>query len=208
MRTLFRIISVCLLMALLAACGKKEPEKTTAATEQHTEKAVEKTTEAAYPETEAAQPETEKETEPESSWQCGTLDAEIVFSTVDMEGKAYTEEDFFGRLTMINYWAYWCGPCVGEMPDLQKLYEEYKDRGFMLWGISNQEYEEDNLKTISRLGITYPCLRYTADFDEALQTGYIPTTVFVDAEGRIVGEKYIGSRSYEDWKAIVEALLP
>ncbi len=135
--------------------------------------------------------------------------ADITFTTVDMNGRSVSEQDLAGAsLTMINYWAYWCGPCVNEMPDLQKLYETYRSRGFMIWGIADQEDEAQNKKTIAQLGITYPCLRYVRAFDDALQTGYVPTTIFIDGTGKIVGETYVGSHSYNEWAAIVEKLLP
>ena len=137
------------------------------------------------------------------------FDPEIVFSTVNMAGENVDESAFAeSELTMINLWAYWCGPCVGEMPDIERLYQNYRDRGLMIWGISDEEYEKDNLSVIGDLNITYPCLRYVSAFDPWMATGYIPTTIFVDRTGKVVGETYVGGRSYEDWAAIVEDLLP
>ena len=61
---------------------------------------------------------------------------------------------------------------------------------------------------MAELGVTYPRLRYTTAFDNWMQTGYIPTTIFVDGSGKVVGETYVGSRSYDEWAATIEALLP
>jgi|GEM_PF-861998 len=133
---------------------------------------------------------------------------DIVFSTVDIDGNTWTDACFSEyRITMINLWAYWCGPCVEELPDLQKLFEDYADRGVQLLGISPEEYERDNLQTLQSLGITYPCLRYTEDFDSYLMTGYVPTTIFVDSQGKVIGNAYVGSRSYADWADVLEGLL-
>lgn len=134
-------------------------------------------------------------------------DPELHFSTQDADGLAWTDADLAGHLTMINYWAYWCGPCVSELPSLERLYETYADRGLLLLGVSNEEFEADNAVTVAETGVTYPCLRYTDDFDRYMNTGYIPTTIFVDANGQILGDPFVGSRSYEDWAAIVEDYL-
>ena len=134
---------------------------------------------------------------------------DIRFTTLDEKGSEWTDACFRdAQLTMINFWAYWCGPCVSEMPDLQKLSEDYAEWGLQILGISDKEYEEENIYVLEQLGVTYPCLRYTADFDLYLNTGYIPDTVFVDSSGKVVSEVYIGSKSYADWAAIVESLLP
>ena len=134
---------------------------------------------------------------------------DISFTTVDADGNEWTDACFHEvQLTMINFWAYWCGPCCREMPDLQKLSEDYADKGLRLLGISYTEYEEDNVLTMADLGVTYPCLRYVEEFDSYLNTGYIPVTIFVDNNGKVVGEVYIGSNSYSGWAAIIDSLLP
>ena len=136
-------------------------------------------------------------------------DPDISFTTVDEKGSQWTDACFRdAKLTMINYWAYWCGPCVREMPDIQRLSEEYAERGLQVLGISDEEFEADNIDTMAAIGVTYPCLRYTRDFDSYLSTGYIPDTVFVDGNGKVVSEVYIGSNSYEGWAGIIESLLP
>lgn len=141
--------------------------------------------------------------EPEASWE-----PDFTFTTVDFEGREWTDRVFAdAELTMLNMWAYWCGPCVGELPDLQKLYENYADRGFQILGISMVEYEKENADLMESLGITYPCLRLTESLDAELNTGYIPATLFVDGEGHILGEVMVGSKSYDQWAAIVEGYL-
>ena len=58
------------------------------------------------------------------------------FAATDMDGNAVDESILSGKkVTMINLWAPWCGPCVGEMPDLQKLNEKYADKGFQVIGV-------------------------------------------------------------------------
>lgn len=112
------------------------------------------------------------------------------------------------KLIMINFWEPWCGPCVGEMPDLQKLYENYKDQGLIIIGVYyTLEMTDEAIAVMDDCGITYPVIRPTADLDK-YTTEYVPTTCFFDGSGYpMVDNSYIGSRSYEDWCSIVEHYL-
>ena len=145
----------------------------------------------------------EPEPVPTSEW-----NPDIKFSTLDTKGVVWADDQFGNAaLTMVNYWAYWCGPCVGEMPDLQKLANDYAGRGLQVIGIYDGADEAMNKKKLDELGITYPNLRYHEAFDPWMQTGYIPDTIFIDQNGKVLGEVYIGSRSYSDWAEIIESYL-
>ncbi len=136
----------------------------------------------------------------------------LVFSTMDRGGETWDQSVFLShKLTMINFWEPWCGPCVGEMADLQRLQDTYADRGLLILGVyRTPDAEEDVDAVLSYTGVTYPILHYTQEFD-AFESGYVPTTIFVDGEGRVIGEGssalYIGSNSFEGWAAVVEDLL-
>lgn len=136
----------------------------------------------------------------------------LVFSAEDRGGETWDQSVFLShKLTMINFWEPWCGPCVGEMADLQRLQDTYAERGLLILGVyQTADAEEDVDAVLSYTGVTYPILHYTQEFD-AFQSGYVPTTIFVDGEGRLIGEGssalYIGSNSFEGWAAVVEDLL-
>lgn len=143
----------------------------------------------------------------------------VVFSTTDREGNAYDESIFADyELTLINFWEPWCGPCVGEMPDLETLYENYSDKGLLVIGVYSEAGMEADVDAIlGDSGITYPILRYTPEFD-AYQSGYVPTTILVDSNGNIIdtGEVYldgadstliVGANSYSEWEDLVNRYL-
>ena len=133
----------------------------------------------------------------------------FTFSTKDMDGNAFTSDDVKdAKLVMINLWEPWCGPCVEELPYLAKVYEENKDRGFVILGVfSETTMDEEAKSTLSKAGVTYPVLRANGEFS-GFETGYVPTTVFLTGEGKLISEEpLIGSRSYEDWTIIVQSLL-
>ena len=139
----------------------------------------------------------------ESGW-----NPDIRFETTDLSGETWTDACFSEhKLTMINLWAYWCGPCMAELPDLQKLSEDYADRGLLLLGLCDPAEQAENTQALQNKGVTYPCLLFTDGFADTMATGYIPTTIFVDSEGKLLGEAYVGGRSYDEWAEIVEEYL-
>ena len=127
------------------------------------------------------------------------------FSTTALDGTAVDESVLAGHtLTMINFFEPWCPPCIAELPDLEKLYETYAPEGFQILGVFSTE--EGTAEVVSDAALSYPVLRYVPEFDQ-FQTGYVPTTIFVDGSGRIVGETKIGSNSYAGWEATIKGLM-
>ena len=143
------------------------------------------------------------------------------FTTIDFDGKKVTEDIFEGKkLTMINIWATFCGPCINEMPDLATLNKEYADKDFQVIGIvcdvgySNEGYYDSSLYesavTIAEMtGADYVNLlpSQSLDFIKLREVYSVPETIFVDENGNIIGESYIGSRSYESWKVLIDSVF-
>lgn len=126
----------------------------------------------------------------------------LEFSTTDIKGKAISNEDVKdSKLIMVNFWEPWCGPCVNEMPELEKLYKKYKDKGFIILGVFySTDSLEDGKSIIKEKNITYPILIGNNDFKE-FTTEYVPTTVFFDSEGNLLNsEPLIGAKSYDEWE--------
>ena len=142
------------------------------------------------------------------------FDPDFTFTTTDRNGVTYDESIFAEHeLTMINIFEPWCGPCVGEMGDLEDLYEDYSPSGFLIIGMySDTSMEADLDDTLESLGITYPILHYTNELDQ-FQSGFVPTTLFVNREGHVVttvsgaGSTYVGAMTYTEWAEIIETLL-
>lgn len=135
------------------------------------------------------------------------------FQSETLEGEAVTQEILEGTdLTMVNIWATFCRPCISEMPDLAALNEEYADRGFQVVGIISdvtQAGDETAGEIVSMTGADYTHIVASDD----LRSGFlrivnvVPTTIFLDREGKRVGETYSGSRSKEEWAEIIELLM-
>ena len=135
------------------------------------------------------------------------FDPAFQFSTEDLQGNTVTEQVFANKLTVLNFWEPWCGPCVAEMPFLEKLSLEYADQGVQVIGVfATKDADEEVLAALERTGATYPILRYVKEFGQ-LQTGYVPTTVIIDGSGAIVYGPVAGALNYAGWCALIEELL-
>ena len=132
--------------------------------------------------------------------------AKLSFSTTDINGSSVSMSTYSAsKVIIFNMWEPWCGPCVREMPDLQKLYNNYKSRGLLVVGVYSTE--ENAKSTVESNGITYPIIRKSSEFN-AFDTGYVPTTIIVDGQGNILtGEPIIGAKSYSDWESTVAPYL-
>ena len=115
---------------------------------------------------------------------------------------------------MINFWEPWCGPCVNEMPELQRLYMDYRDQGLYIIGVFSSTDDMDEVEQIVYdCHVTYPVAIYDSAFD-VFQSGYVPTTIFVDQDGHVIpvsngygSNVIVGSNSYDDWAAIIKDFL-
>jgi thiol-disulfide isomerase/thioredoxin len=113
------------------------------------------------------------------------------------------------KLVMVNYWATWCGPCVGEIPDLVKISKDYADKGFAIVGVLTGDDDiEGAKKFIADQGMEYPVVLPEAFFgDNAAGISAIPTTMFFDANGKQVGDTIVGAMSYDDWASTIDEML-
>ena len=133
---------------------------------------------------------------------------QVSFSTVDLYGNPYTSEDMKNSgatVVMVNFWEPWCGPCVGEMPELEQLYENYADQGLLILGVYSTQ--EDAESVVEQNQITYPIIRADENLAQ-LESDYVPTTVFMDADGNLLSAtQVIGSNDYETWETMVKSYL-
>lgn len=142
--------------------------------------------------------------EPAAAVETPEVEYAIRFSTTDRDGGEVDETIFAGqKLVVLNFWEPWCPPCVAEMPELETLYRDYRDKGLLILGIYGTEGMEDEVdKVLARCETSYPILHYVKAFD-GFQTGYVPTTVFLDGEGNVLADPFVGSRDYKGWEALV-----
>lgn len=142
------------------------------------------------------------------------------FETKGIDGKDYTEKVFSDYdLTLVNIFTTWCSPCVNEIPELEKLYEEMKEKGVGVVGVVLDTVGDDGKQddaTVKKAGVLQEKTKASYPFlipDSTMMNGRLngisafPETFFVDKEGNIVGETYSGSHTLDEWKEIVEKEL-
>ena len=94
--------------------------------------------------------------------------------------------DLDGKVVVLNFWASWCPPCRFEMPDFEAAWKEYRDEGVVFVGIAVSDSEEDARSFAEETGVTYPIgLDGEGVTSVAYEVTSLPTTVFIDREGRI-----------------------
>jgi len=114
----------------------------------------------------------------------------------DPDGKEHSLSDYRGKVVLIDFWAGWCGPCRKENPNLVRLYAEYKDKGFEIFGVSLDRTRESWVNAIKADGLTWPQvsdLKYwQSELSKEYKVSSIPHTVLIDQEGRIIAKKLRG----------------
>ena len=141
------------------------------------------------------------------------------FSTTDLDGNSVDQSVFADhKLTMVNVWATFCGPCISEMPELGTLASEYADKGMQIVGLVSDVTDSDGNLDEAQLSLARDIVAETgANYlhvvpGEGLygllsQVSGVPTTLFVDSEGKQVGTAYIGAKDLDGWKAVADELL-
>jgi len=122
------------------------------------------------------------------------------FTLLDLNKKSHSISEWDGKVILVNFWATWCPPCVREVPALDKLYIDYKDKGFVVIGIAidSADAVED---FVDPLDLQYPILLAEQQGIELSQAygnrlGVLPFSVIIDKDGKIV-ELHSGEISYE-----------
>jgi len=108
------------------------------------------------------------------------------FTLRSMEGPNLRLNEQRGRVVMVNFWATWCGPCRQEMPHLNKLYDKYRDSGFVLLGVNIDDNVGKATELATKLGLRFPVLLDTDKTVTRLyDMGSMPATVLIDREGKV-----------------------
>lgn len=138
----------------------------------------------------------------------------VSFETIDLEGNSVTSGSLFSgsKLTMINIWCTYCGPCINEMPELEKIHQEYASQGVCIAGLAadvpagDDSLLEEAKEIVKATGITYPNLRAWEGCQDVLPATAVPTTYFFDENGMILGEPVVGA-NVQKYRSMIEEYL-
>jgi len=129
------------------------------------------------------------------------------FTLKTYDGKTVSLSDYRGKVVLVNFWAVWCGPCLHEMPGLEKLNNTYKSKGFQVLGMTISSRANKIPATVKSTGVTYPILVNADKMAQAYGPfRAIPQSFFIDRKGNIV-QQITGGMSYKEFEKIVKKLL-
>ncbi len=133
------------------------------------------------------------------------------FTLEHLNGTTSSLHDFSGKVVLLNFWATWCLPCIQEMPDMERLWQQYKDAGLVVLGVSNDDAgKRKRVETfIDRVNLSFPIL---LDPDSTVSNLYdvsaIPVSYLISREGILLA-KIVGVREWASPESftLIEHLL-
>ena len=139
-----------------------------------------------------------------SSWGAAAPD----FTLKDvLTGKDYTLSQFRGKVVVVNFFTFFCGPCRDEMPDLSKIYNELKAKRLQTFGIALSSDPTQIRFLVKQLGLQYPVLIGNDKVSDAYGSiAVVPTTVIIDKQGNIA-QRIEGTRNKATFLKLIEPLL-
>ena len=200
------LLTAALLLTAFAGCTASE--QSTAETEQTTDTEVQT-----------------EQSEPEETPQEEQADSESIFASLalkDLEGNEVDATLFEGhKLTMVNIWATFCGPCLDEMPELGELAQEYAQdgSGVQIVGLVTDVVDQDIQPVDSQIEAAKQIVEETGAYythlvpDEEMYAFLVenvigvPTTYFIDEQGNFVGDPIIGAKDKAGWQSEIASRL-
>ncbi len=113
-----------------------------------------------------------------------------------------------GKYVLIDFWASWCGPCRQENPNVVRMYNKYKDKGFEIFGVSLDQDRAKWLKAIENDKLTWPHVSDLKGWESSAAALYgitaIPQTVLLDKEGKIIAKNLRGPALEEKLASLLQ----
>lgn len=131
------------------------------------------------------------------------------FSLRDLTGGSVTLEQFKGKVLFLAFWAPWCVPCRDELPELERLYTKYRDKGFVVIGISVESSASGVSSFLKKVPVTFPVIiDGTGQIAEAYRITGLPASFLID-RGGVVHTRYWGfeKKSLSKYEADIADLL-
>ena len=146
--------------------------------------------------------------QPVSNQAANTLTGQkaLDFTLTDLDGKKVSLKDLKGKNVYINFWATWCPWCIKELPDIEKVYQEYKDKDLVVLAVDIGEDKATVKNFITRNSYNFKVL---LDTDQSVAQAYgissIPVSIFIDKDGNIASKR-VGALSEEEMQSYVKQL--
>ena len=131
------------------------------------------------------------------------------FTLVDQYGTTHKLSDYRGKVVFLNFWATWCPPCRGEMPDIEAIYKEYSSDEVVILGVATPNIGQEGTKEEIKAFLNKNKYTFPVVFDETEEVinkyaiSAFPTTFIIDKEGNIT-KKAPGAMKKEMIKSLIE----
>jgi len=140
------------------------------------------------------------------------------FSAKTLDGNTVTQDIFAqADLTVVNLWGTFCPPCISEMPVLGKLHNDLENVQFLgivldcfdQYGNTDPDQVDTAKAIMEQSDASYPCLILNTDLINLGMANYqyVPTTLFVDANGNLVGHEVVGAKDEDAWRSEISSRL-
>ena len=217
-----RILSIMLILALaLTGCAAEAPAAEAPAVEEPAAEQPAESTVSESPFEWGTGEETDEEQEqpsyPKLALDYDGAGREYVFTADTLDGQTIDSAELFAgaKVTMLNIWGTYCYPCLMEMPDLGRIADDYADADFQIVGLICDVDSPDSdtgstaKEQIAETGADYTHLLATTEVIKNVMFDVyaVPTTLFLDSEGKLLCSAVVGSNSYDTWAAAIDELL-
>ena len=132
------------------------------------------------------------------------------YSAMNLDGSKFELASRRDKVVLLNLWATWCGPCRYEIPELQRMHNEYGGRGFEVVGVSVDESGIESIRQfVAENKMAYPVvLDPQGKLANVMETSVLPTSVLIGRDGKIVWKK-VGAilEGDEELKSAIEKAL-
>jgi len=134
----------------------------------------------------------------------------IDFSLPNLKGQEQNFSQWQGKVILLNFWATWCPPCRREMPDFIDVYEQYKNKDFVVIGVGIDD-EEKIARFVKHLNVSYPILvggrsAMSVSYQYGNSSGALPYSIVIDKQG-IVRYRAGGLISKKKLLSLIDPLL-
>ncbi len=130
------------------------------------------------------------------------------FTLPDTSNKKVSLSSFKGKYLLIDFWASWCGPCMRELPNVQKIYADFSKKGFDILGVSLDKDRKSWVNAIITKGLPWTQVSDLKYWQSMVVPLYaveaIPLTVLLDKEGRIIAKNLRGEELYKKVESLVK----
>lgn len=124
------------------------------------------------------------------------------FNYSNEQGEAFSTSDLKGKVIFINVWASWCPPCRAEMPELEELYQKFKNDDRIVFLFLNEDEDvKKGIEYLKKSNFAIPFYKANGRIPEEIFTSSLPTTVVINKDGKIV-MKHNGVAGYNNSKFI------